>query len=229
MAKPESPLFNTRFIVGVAVILVGVLFTLDNLGIMETDRLFLYWPVVLILIGLTRLPSRDAGELTFALVAIGGGLWILLYNLEVTDLEPWGFFWPAVLILIGVNLAMGALRPGGAASAEGGARTDGFAFMSSVQRRSAEPAFEGGDLTAIMGSCEVDLRKAGIGGREPVVHVFALWGGIDILVPQGWRVESRVLPLLGSYDDSSEPAGGEDVPRLHLRGMAIMGGVEVKN
>ena len=229
MAKPESSLFNTRLIVGVAVILVGVLFTLDNLGVMETGELFLYWPVVLILIGFTRLPSRDAGELTFALVAIGGGLWILFYNLEITDLEPWGFFWPAVLILIGVNLAIGALRPRAAASAGSAARTDGFACMSSLERRSAEPAFEGGDLTAIMGSCEVDLRAAGIGEHEPVIQLFAFWGGIEILVPKGWRVESRVLPLLGSYEDNSEPAAGENAPRLHLRGMAIMGGVEVKN
>lgn len=232
MSKPRRashPLFNARFIVGVAVLLAGVLFTLDNLDLMEVGEIVIWWPVVLILIGLTRLPGRDVGELSFSLTAIVVGLWILLWNLGLIDLEPWLFFWPAVLILIGIHLVTGALRSRTGGGGDAGERVDAFAFMSSVQRRNAADAFQGGELTAIMGSCEVDLRQAGIGDRPAELRVFAFWGGIDIQVPREWRVESRALAILGSYEDTSQAPEGDGAPCLYLSGMAIMGGVDVKN
>lgn len=218
-----------RLIFGVAVILAGILFLLDNAGIIHANDILIYWPVVLILIGLTRLPSRTTSELTFAVVCIGGGFWILLYNLAVIDLEPWLFFWPAVLILIGANLAFGALRARDTASTDPSSLVSAFAFMSGIEKRVSSAEFKGGDLNAIMGGCEIDLRKAKIAGDPPVIHVFAFWGGIDVRIPSDWAVESRVLPLLGAYEDNTEAPDSPDAPRLILKGMAIMGGVEVKN
>jgi hypothetical protein len=79
-----------------------------------------------------------------------------------------------------------------------------------------------------MGGCELDLRHAAIDG-EAVIDVFALWGGIDIRVPENWTVVSRVTPVLGGVDDKTRPAAGASLHRLVLRGFVVMAGVEVKN
>jgi Cell wall-active antibiotics response 4TMS YvqF/Domain of unknown function (DUF5668) len=102
-----------------------------------------------------------------------------------------------------------------------------FAMWSGTQRRVASSNFRRGDLTAIMGGIEVDLRQASTAGGEAVIDVFALWGGIEIRVPPDWNVSNRVTAIMGGAEDSSTGTQAAK-HRLVVRGFAIMGGVEIK-
>ena len=113
-------------------------------------------------------------------------------------------------------------------AADSAATVSGLAILGGVKRGNNSRAFKGGDLTAIMGGCEIDLRQAAIDG-EASIDLFAMWGGIEIRVPEDWTVISRVVPLLGGVEDKTRPPQGATAHRLVLRGFAIMGGIEVKN
>ena len=229
-ALDRRSIFGPRLILGLGVILVGLILTLDNFDLLEAGDILIYWPVVLIAIGLTRIFSSNPSNLVFAVTLIGVGAWILMFNLEITDLEPWEFFWPIVLIVVGGSLAFGSMRPAAPAGADPGSTLHAFAMLGGVERQSNSPNFQGGELTAFMGGCAADLTRAKISaGGRPVIRVFALWGGIEIRVPRDWSVDSRVLPLMGAYEDKTEPPPASDGPRLLIRGVAIMGGVEVKS
>ena len=228
-ALDRRSIFGPRLILGLGVILVGLILTLENFDLLEAGDILIYWPVVLIAIGLTRIFSSNPSNLVFALTLIGVGAWILMFNLEITDLEPWGFFWPILLIVVGGSLAFGSMRPAAPAGADPSSTLNAFAMLGGVERRSNTANFQGGELTAFMGGCAADLTRAKITEGRPVLRVFALWGGIEIRVPRDWSVDSRVLPLLGAYEDQTDPPSAGDGPRLMIRGVAIMGGVEVKN
>ena len=103
-----------------------------------------------------------------------------------------------------------------------------MAFLGGVSRGNNSTAFRGADLMAVMGGCEIDLRRAAING-EAVIDVFTLWGGIEIRVPEDWTVVSKIVPLMGGVEDKTRPPQGATAHRLVLRGFAIMGGVEIKN
>jgi predicted membrane protein len=104
-----------------------------------------------------------------------------------------------------------------------------MAVLGSVERRNNSQDFRGGSATAVMGGCEIDLRAAGIApGREPVLEVFAMWGGIEIIVPPDWTVVSHVDPILGGFEDSTLPPK-EEKKRFIVRGTVVMGGIEVTN
>ena len=82
---------------------------------------------------------------------------------------------------------------------------------------------------AVIGGCEIDLRHASIAeGREAVIDAFALWGGIEIKVPEDWEVVNRGSAFLGGFENKTRPLPGA-AKRLVVTGTAIMGGVEVKN
>jgi hypothetical protein len=229
-AHDRRSILGPRLIVGLAVIAVGLILTLDNFEILEADDLMVYWPLALIAIGLTRLFHGDLPSLVFSLAFIGVGAWILMFNLEITDLEPWNFFWPILLIVAGASLAFGSLRPSAPAGADPGSTLNAFAMLAGVERQNNSPSFQGGELTAFMGGCEADLTRAKIAADgNPVIRVFALWGGIEIRVPRDWSVDSRVLPLMGAYEDETKPPAASKGPRLTIRGVAIMGSVEVKS
>lgn len=102
------------------------------------------------------------------------------------------------------------------------------AIMGGDVRRITVDDFRGGDATAIMGGCEIDLRGAGTDGEPAVIECFAVWGGIEIWVPDTWSVECRGTAILGGFTDKSQSVNGGQ-KKLIVRGTAIMGGVEIKN
>jgi hypothetical protein len=102
-----------------------------------------------------------------------------------------------------------------------------FAVLWGADRRARGPVSHV-DVSAVMGGCDVDLREA-VPTRSPIViQVFAMWGGIDIRVPSGWVVEIEAWPILGGVVDNTQ-APALPTQRVILRGMAFMGGVEIKN
>ena len=83
---------------------------------------------------------------------------------------------------------------------------------------------------AIMGGCDMDLRRAEIEGPEVEITAFAFWGGIDIIVPEGFDVELRGFSFMGGRSlrlrDVPIVPGS---PRIIVRGFAVMGGIDVKS
>jgi predicted membrane protein len=100
--------------------------------------------------------------------------------------------------------------------------------MGYVQRGMSTQDFRGGSVSAVMGACEIDLRKASIESAEVILNASAWWGGIEIRVPADWTVESRGVALMGAFEDTSRRPD-DARKRLIVTGYAVMGGVEIKN
>ena len=101
--------------------------------------------------------------------------------------------------------------------------------MSGCELRPVSRPFRGADLTAVMGGIKLDLADARMEGDSATVEVFAFWGGIEIYVPPDWTVTSKVTTLLGGFVDKRRPTSVVPTKTLIVRGMVVMGGIEVKN
>jgi predicted membrane protein len=234
-------------IAGGLLIGLGVLFTLDNFGVVDAGDIFRYWPLFLVGLGLLKFAQARHSEQRVAGAAIMAiGVLLLLRTVHVITLHV-REIWPIVLVVGGGLLIWrsiprrnreGAVAPAGAMAgaspSNGGYTLNEFAFLGGGERKIRTPDFRGGEVTAIMGGFEIDLRGAGIVGDEAVLEVFTLWGGVEIRVPEDWIVQIQATPILGGI---SETVTGPTVPaapasgprkRLVIRGTAIMGGVEVK-
>jgi predicted membrane protein len=219
-----------QLVMGLLIIVIGVLFTLDNLGLIEAEAYLRFWPAGLIAIGLMKLWSGGRGASFPGLLFFFAGVWLLLQAMEIVTVSLWNL-WPVLLIVAGASMVWRGIN---GPAWERGAATDSHSTVSAVavlggvNRGSNSKTFRGGDLTAVMGGCQIDLRNAAIDG-EAVIDVFAMWGGIEIKVPENWSVSGRVTPILGGYEDKSRPPRDATTQRLVIRGMVIMGGIEVKN
>ncbi len=217
-----------RLIIGLIVIAIGVLFTLDHLGLTDASEIERYWPVILILFGVIKLFS-DAPASGVFWILFGALLMVPVFSeeLEIEDL------WPYLLILFGLHLVwrsiFGSPRKRRPRPEESPDTVQAFGFLSTIKRANSCQEFRGGDLTAIMGACEFDLRKARIADDGAVIDVLAFWGGIELQVPESWSVNLRVLPLMGGADDKTRAPQGETDQQLIIRGFVLMGGIEVKN
>jgi len=215
---------------GLMIILLGVVFTLDNLDIADARTYLQYWPAGLIAIGVAKVLEARTGQGSSlgGLFFIGVGSWMLLDTLDIINVSLRDF-WPLLLVMVGGMIVWQALRGRHHPAAGFNDETvNAIAVLGGVNRGSNSTAFRGGELTALMGGCEIDLRQASING-EAVIDVFAMWGGIEIRVPESWTVIGRVTPLMGGFDDTTRPPAGVTAHKLIIRGVVLMGGVEVKN
>ena len=215
-------------IFGSMLALLGVVLLLDNLGFIDAGDVLRFWPILLVVFAVVQISRRsDTGGKTFGMIVGIVGLWLLLNNLDIVSLSIFAL-WPLLLIGLGILLLVRSSNAEVPAATESGGGLSAFAVLSGVHRVSSSKDFEGGKLTAVMGGCEIDLRQADIKGDSATIDVFACAGGIDVTVPPGWVVESRVTPILGGVDDkTAHPAAGGK--RLIVTGSVIMGGIEIKN
>jgi hypothetical protein len=92
-------------IIGLAVIAVGVLFLLRNVGVLYFDDIWQYWPVILIVVGLSKLANtHSASQVTSGLIIGGIGTVFLLRNLGYIYGNIWEYVWPGILIAVGLSI-----------------------------------------------------------------------------------------------------------------------------
>ena len=213
-----------RLVGGLTLLAVGTIFWLDHLGRLDASDYYRWWPLVLIAIGVAHLPQRRWIVATIYVV-IGLALLPPLPFLPHLRLGQILGLWPLLISAGGLSLVMLALRPEAKDAPDSGA-FNAFAWMGGSGRTIAAENFVGGDAVAVMGGCEIDLRNAKL-QSDAVIDAVSFWGGIEIIVPRGWRIETQVTALLGGIANRTEPVA--DGPLLTIRGAAIMGGIEVRH
>lgn len=136
----------------------------------------------------------------------------------------------------------GAAADAGAASAESARYNYGHigqpvirlvAIFGGGRRQVDSQQFRGGQVTAVFGGYQVDLRSAAVADGQPaLIEANAVFGGIEIIVPRTWTVEARGAGVFGGFSDETRPPLPQEVTRqqrLIVTGAGVFGGVVVKN
>lgn len=228
MTTPASTGPKGRLALGMVLIGLGLLLTLAQAGILRIEGLGRFWPLLLIGIGLVKVrqPMADGQRAVGVALLFAGGLFQLISVLS------WGRAWPLVFVVAGGFLLWQAVdRPAAPeAPAPSSPYLSELALIGATKRSLRLPDLRGGYITAVMGGVELDLRRCRIGAAPAILDVVAVWGGIDLKLPPDWSVEGRVVPLMGGFEDKTQPlVGAEDAPRLVVRGYAVMGAVLIGN
>ncbi|HAL56437.1 MAG TPA: hypothetical protein DCP63_08180 [Bacteroidetes bacterium] len=235
MDTKSSFRITPQLVLGLVVITLGILFTLDNLDILDARDYTRFWPVLLVIYGIFKMaqPAGVPGKVWGFVVFVVGSL-LLMKKLDIVFFNPWDL-WPIFLIMLGGAILWRAVerqrslsgRSSGAKEAQHLIISD-FVVMSGVERSTTSQDFRGGEITTIMGGCELDLRGASIQSGVAVLDVFAFWGGIEMKVPQDWSVEVQAMPILGGIEEKTvQPKEGNK--KLIVKGYVVMVGVEIRN
>ena len=225
----------------VAIIAVGALFLLDNLGIVRFHDVARWWPAILIALGVVRLvDSHGTVSMIWGGLLAGIGALLLLDNLDLIVFD-WRIVWPAILIGWGILMLFRTTqRSHHPETSEGGpappitdsGRLSLWAMFGGGDRRIDAQNLPGGEISAIFGGFEVDLRHAGLAGGQATIDCNVLFGGVDIQVPEHWTVEVRGASLFGGFSDETRPPRADaptPAPKLTVTGYAMFGGVTVSN
>ncbi len=103
------------------------------------------------------------------------------------------------------------------------------AFFDQLEFRSRAAAFQGGSVRCGFGGGVLDLSEATMDPTGAALHLTAIFGGGQILVPASWRVEVHGLGLFGGIVDARPDGARPDHgPVLVIEGIAFFGGFVVQ-
>jgi predicted membrane protein len=232
------------FIGGALLIIFGTLLFFDNLGILPVSVFGAFWPIVFLCMGVYGfIRSRSSTVRVWAAASVIAGVLLLLDAFHVIYVTARSL-WPLALIATGVAMLVYRARwadltnrfsigANNATSTMSNNLTE-FALFSGVKRRIETQNFEGGDLSSVFGSIELDLRWAGIStpGRIAVLEANAAFGAIELRIPESWRLSLQGNAVFGAYEDKTippRPEPGVETPTLVIKGGTAFGAVIVRN
>ena len=231
---------------GLILIALGTLFLLGHMGFVDTARLWKFWPLIIVVVGLVKFfkeRSQVGGAITIVV-----GVMLQLSQLGYLQLS-WGSMWPLILIAAGIAMIWsrfempkfptppvdaGVAGIGTVSGTSGYETLNEYALFGGIERRMHTNSFRGGSIVSVFGGVEVDFLSADIEGQEAVIYVEAIFGGIELRVPERWKVVFQGQSIFGGYSDETRPPLADtpgSAPRktLILRGKAVFGGINVKN
>jgi predicted membrane protein len=222
-------------ILGAAICAVGVALLLDHMGVVAVGNLWRFWPLLLIVAGTVNL--TESGKQAWGALLLVVGVLFQLDNLgyihfRIADL------WPLAIIAAGVAMIWGSFKARQFKTKVGGAANamNATSVFGGVERRVGAKDFKYGSVSAVFGGVELDFRDAEMEGEEAVMDINVIFGGVEIRVPDHWRVEARNQSMFAGYTDTTRgtgnpPAGGTvtGTKTLVITGQVLFGGIEVKN
>lgn len=193
-------------VAGIILVLLGVLFLLQTTGVIQWGvwvHFIRLWPILLIVIGLK---------------VWLGGRYPLLSSIAVAA------------TLVGLVVAGIVLEANDTSAGEVSGTLSIETIFGSADRTIRGESFDGGDVVAIFGSVELDLREAVHSGESLSLELNAVFGSVELHVPREWDVRIDGTPILGSVDDErSSQLLTENAPILFVDASAVFGSVTIRN
>jgi predicted membrane protein len=227
---------TTKKIIGGILILLGIGFLLDTLGVLPFEFSFFHivgrlWPLILIYLGVKILYGGSF---------FGGSVLLILGVVLQIDafaaFDAWSVFWPLFVILLGASffLDQKKIRSDNRSINEAPEVSSQDYINESVtfaalNKKIISNNFHGGKVNVTFGGAEIDLSGCELASGGAQLNLNCDFGGIKIIVPKNIRVESNGKATLAGWDNKFSGKSSKDAPKLEITGSATFGGVEVVN
>lgn len=223
---------SKNIIWGAVLVIIGLIVGCNVLGITDINIFFDgWWTLFIIIPSFIGLITDNEKTSNVIGLIIGGGLFLVcqdILNFEIV----WKMFIPIILVVIGLSMIFKDTIGGKVAkeikklNAENGKKNEYCAAFSGENVNFSGQVFEGAEINAIFGGVKLDLRNAVI-SSDVVISACALFGGVDILVPENVTVKVKSTSIFGGASDKTKHENGTG-PVVYVDATCIFGGVDVK-
>jgi predicted membrane protein len=197
---------------GVILLVLGVMFLLDRLNIVDVGHLGDYWPLIFVAIGVGKVvqPVGSRGRAAGAIFIVIGAWWTLA-NLDLVAYDPL-HLWPVILILIGGSMLWRAMQ---------GSRHPGLDPFPPA------PPEQPSEAGASADAAPLPPAPPGAYASDSTLSAVAVLGGVERKsVARDFRGASLTAIMGGCVIDLRQAsiASGEAV----IDAFAMWGGVEIR-
>jgi predicted membrane protein len=223
---------NKRVVLAGFLIIIGIVLVLRNFHIFPFIPWLFSWPMILVMIGVFILLTRQS--VVAALIFVGIGVWFLIPDIFNLYIDRFWDLWPIILIAIGMSLILRNRttrhEPSGHESSMD--YLDDVSIFGGGEKIITSQNFKGGKITNIFAGSEINFLGAQLAPGPVYLDVFTLFGGTTLIIPAGWKVKVDMVPIFGGFSDKREYKReelGKDKPELYIKGLTFFGGGELKS
>jgi predicted membrane protein len=237
---------NGRFWLGIALVVLGALFIADNFNLLPYDLVdaIFRWQFILIIVGIIIISTSKDNFLGLILIGIGVLFFLRDYfDYSISDLIR--DYWPVGLIVLGLYILSKHGSHGKKESLEDGGKDsskneqnlqseiiDSFEIFSGNKIKIQSDNFKGGKITSIFAGPEYDFYNCKMAEGTNILEIAAIFGGIELVIPNNWNVIINVTSIFGGIDDKRKfitKLDSEVKGTLIIKGFVLFGGGEIKN
>lgn len=218
---------------GIVLIIVGVIFGLNAVGLTDINVFFRGWWTLFIIVPSFIELFRSTNKM-WSIIWLVIGIVLLLCAQNILSFRLIGkLIFPFILVMIGLSIIFKdtvnkkvteKIRN---LNSNKGEFDEFCATFGSQQSDFSGQEFQGANLDAVFGSVELDISKAII-KNDQVINANAIFGGIEIRVPTGVNIKVKSTPIFGGVSNKAKTDYNESSPTIYINGVAMFGGVEIK-
>lgn len=218
---------------GVVFIALGIIFGLNALEIANINIFFDGWWTLFIIVP-CFIDLFKEEEKTGNIIGLVIGIVLLLCCQDFLDFSyVWKLLLPTILVVIGVSfifkdVANSKVKKEIKRLNKTKQGTNEYCATFGGQNLDfSKEEFKGCDLTAVFGGVKCDLREA-ILKEDIVINASAIFGGIDILIPDDVNVKINATPIFGGISNKKRNEQKEHTKTIYINATCLFGGLDIK-
>ncbi len=225
---------STSVIWGIILVIAGIIFGGNALGLFDINVFFDGWWTLIIIIPCFIGIFTDSDK-TGNIIGLCIGVFLLLCSQELLAFDLLlKLIFPLIVIAIGAKMIFGSFKSSKTkkvmdqvAQQGGTVRTATATFSGQDVIYSLGEVFTGGDFNAIFGGVKCDLRNATI-PNDCVIKTTAVFGGIDVFLPQNVNVKTNSTSIFGGMSCKNHSNSSANTVTVYIEGLCLFGGVDIK-
>lgn len=219
---------------GIILVILGLIWGLNALDITNINIFFDGWWTLFIIVPCFIGLFSDKDK-TGNIIGLVIGIALLLCCLDLLDFNIiWKLSFPTILVIVGLSfifkdsLNNKINKEINKINKENNSDNEYCATFSSQNVYFDDEEFKGANLTSVFGGVKCDLRNAIIKENQ-VINCSAIFGGIDIYVPENVKVKIKSNSIFGGISNKRKDASKDkDAKIIYINATIMFGGIDIK-
>lgn len=223
---------TTNVLWGIILIALGVIIALNSFNITHINIFFDGWWTLFIIVPCVIGLFKDEDK-TGSIIGILVGVALLLGVRKILSIDMLlKLALPVILVVVGISLilkdALNAETKNKIKEINKGQKgTTYTATFSGQDVKFDGEKFNLTEANAIFGGIKLDLRKAII-DSDCVINLSAIFGGVDILVPEDINVKINSTSIFGGVSDKRNNKTNKAEHTIYINATCMFGGADIK-
>lgn len=222
---------NKSIIWGIILVMVGVIYGLNSLNIVDINLFFPGWWTLFIIVPCV-IGLVTNGDKTGSIIGVIIGVLLFLGANDIIDYDLiWKLIFPLIIIVVGLSLIFkdrfNSKITKRIEDIADNKNNGVIAVFSGEDVSFNNRVFTGINLTSIFGGIKCDLRGAKI-KKDVVINAYSFFGGTDILVDDNVKIAVSSTSIFGGVDNKKKNNDSTSDITIYVNAICIFGGIDIK-